>query len=231
MTQSPDIVHQQPVPEAVYKWLNAAILAGEFVPGQMLRQESIAKRLGVSRVPLREALQRLESEGQVVLHPHRGFAVASLDIEEIEEIFQLRIMLEERAAYHSTRARTAEHVAKLRQLLKRMDGINSDDREQVAEWCRLNSEFHDILLSAGKHRHISRVAKSLRNTVEPYIRLEVTLTRGAAGAQEEHAQMVEAFARGDAYTVAKLSREHCEHTAARLIEGLKKRQAAQANPT
>ena len=221
-----ELLDPVPVPEAVYKWLHAAILAGEFVPGQMLRQETLAKRLGVSRVPLREALQRLESEGQVVLHPRRGFAVASLDQEEIEEIFQLRILLEERAAYHSTRARTAEHVSQLRDLLEKMDARKSGNREQLAEWCRYNSDFHDILLCAGKHRHISRVARSLRNTVEPYIRLEVALTGGVEGAQEEHTLIVEAFARGDAYTVAKLCREHCEHTAKRLIEGLKARHSA-----
>jgi len=221
-----DPVQHLPVPDAVYKWLHAAILAGEFVPGQMLRQEILAKRLGVSRVPLREALQRLESEGQVILHPRRGFAVASLDLEEIEEIFQLRILLEERAAYHSTRARTASHTAQLYELLKKMDDRTSGDREKLAEWCRYNSDFHDILLCAGKHRHISRVARSLRNTVEPYIRLEVALTGNVEGAQAEHTRIFDAFSRGDAYTVAKLCREHCEHTANRLIEGLKARQAA-----
>lgn len=223
MTSPSALVHQ-PVPDAVYKWLRAAILAGEFAPGQMLRQEALAKRLGVSRVPLREALQRLESEGQVVLHPHRGFAVASLDAEEIEEIFHLRILIEERAAYQSTRTRTAAHVELLRQLLARMKDLVSDDPQQIAEWCSLNTDFHDVLLGAGKHRHLARIAKSLRNTVEPYIRLEVAMTRSVEGAQREHERIVEAFARGDAYVVAKLCREHCEHTAERLLSGLKKQE-------
>lgn len=149
----------KPLPEVVYKWLHAAILDGEFAPGQMLRQDSLARRLGVSRVPLREALQRLEGEGQVVLHPRRGYAVVSLDLEEIEEIFRLRVLLDERAAYHSTLARTPEHIAELRRLLERMESVDPDDEEQVAMWSRLNSDFHDILLSAGKHRHLARVAK------------------------------------------------------------------------
>ena len=218
----PGTAHQ-PLPEAIYQWLHEAIQEGRLAPGQMLRQEELAKQLGVSRVPLREALQRLEGAGQVVLHPRRGYAVLSLDYEEIEEIFQLRMLLDERAAYQSTLARTPERVAELRQLLEQMRANEGDDEEQVATWLRLNSKFHDILLSAGKHRHLARVAKSLRDTVQPYIRMEVAITRGIKDAHAEHVALVDAFARGDAYMVARITREHCEHTAQRLIEGLKKK--------
>src|SRR5882757_6249026 len=91
-------VRQLPLPETIQRQIKAAIVTGVLVPGQMLRQEELAQRLGASRAPLREALSRLEAEGLVVLLPRRGYAVISLDRDEIAELFDLRIVLEERLA-------------------------------------------------------------------------------------------------------------------------------------
>src|SRR5581483_6225390 len=81
------------LPQAIYLALREAILAGRYQPGEALRQESLAKEFEASRVPVREALNRLEAEGIVILRPRRGFVVASLDVGEIEEIFELRMVL------------------------------------------------------------------------------------------------------------------------------------------
>ena len=79
--------------QAAHKWLREMILSGELPAGQALRQEEIARRLGISRLPIREALNRLATEGLVELKPRRGFYVASLNIDEIEDIFEMRAML------------------------------------------------------------------------------------------------------------------------------------------
>jgi DNA-binding GntR family transcriptional regulator len=210
------------LPETVYRELREAILNGIFRPGQMLRQEEIAKRLGVSRAPLREALPRLEAEGIVVLHPRRGYAVASLDPAEIAEIFELRTLVEERAAYLATLQRTDADVAPLRELVARMGEIQPGDPEQIARWADLNFQFHDNLFAPSGRRHYLRVAGSLRASVEPYIRVELGITGEMEEAQGEHEQLLEAFAAGDAERVARLSREHCEHTLARLLAGLRR---------
>src|SRR5271170_4372352 len=91
------------LPEAVYQQLKAAILTGVFRPGQTLRQEDVAKQLGVSRGPLREALPKLEAEGMIISMPHRGCAVVSLAPSEIAEIFELRAMLESSLAKAAAR--------------------------------------------------------------------------------------------------------------------------------
>src|SRR6185295_3344140 len=78
--------------QAAHKWLREMILSGELPAGQALRQEEIARRLGISRLPIREALNRLATEGLVELKPRRGFYVASLNIDEIEDIFEMRSM-------------------------------------------------------------------------------------------------------------------------------------------
>ena len=78
--------------------LRRAIIAGEFLPGQPLRQNTLAERFGVSRVPVREAFKVLESEGQVVYEPHRGHKVASLSLTDLLEVYRLRQLLESEAA-------------------------------------------------------------------------------------------------------------------------------------
>src|SRR6266436_3427762 len=96
------------IPEVVHAHLKTGILSGTFVPGQALKQEEIACRLGVSRAPVREALNQLERERLVVLRPRRCYLVASLDPTEVEEIFHIMMMLEEYAARLATQRRTAK---------------------------------------------------------------------------------------------------------------------------
>ena len=74
------------LPEATYSWLREGIQSGALPPGSELRQERIAKKFGISRVPIREAMSRLQAEGLVELRPRRGFAVKSLDVAQIVEI-------------------------------------------------------------------------------------------------------------------------------------------------
>jgi DNA-binding GntR family transcriptional regulator len=211
------------LPETVYRELRRAILNGVFRPSQILRQEELAKRFGVSRAPLREALPRLEAEGMVVLHPRRGYAVVSLDSEEILEIFELRMLIEERAAYLATLHRTEADVAGLRELLAEMAAIHPSDPGQIARWAELNFKFHDDLFAPSGRRHFRRVVGGLRAAVEPYIRVEVGITGALDEAHGEHERILEAFAAGDADRVARFSREHCEHTARRLLKGLERR--------
>lgn len=96
-------VNVSSVLEVAYHQLRESIMAGQFLPGDHVRQEDIARRLGISRGPAREALNRLVAEGMVKLLPRRGYVVESLDPEEVEDIFDLRIMLEERAGYLATK--------------------------------------------------------------------------------------------------------------------------------
>src|SRR5271168_2238460 len=113
--------HAVSLPEAVYRSVRDAILNGVFAPGQMLRQEEVAARLGVSRSPLREALPRLEAEGMVVLHPRRGYAVISLDPTEIAELFDLRILLEAELARHAVERRQPHDVERVRTIVAEMN--------------------------------------------------------------------------------------------------------------
>jgi DNA-binding GntR family transcriptional regulator len=197
------------------------ILSGAYRPGQSLRQEEIANELDVSRAPVREALSLLEREQLVELRPRRGFIVASLGIDEIEEIFHLRMIVEEYAARLATQRRTPADVATLRSLVEAMDRLLLDSPDNIAKWANLNGEFHTAFYRASGQRHLFHITGNLRNAVEQYVRLDTLIAQSRGSAQKDHRDILEAFEAGDAERAARLSRAHCQHTCERLIESLR----------
>jgi len=198
-----------------------AILAGRFPPGEALRQENLAKEFEASRVPVREALNRLEAEGLVVLRPRRGYVVASLDLDEVIEIFQLRMMLEEHAGFLATEKRTQDDVSDLRKILDSLEETHIENATDIATWASCNRQFHTRLFESSRRRHVCNVTNMLRDKVERYVRVEVSMTGELHLAQAQHREIFKAFAAGDAARVGLLSRQHCESTAERLVAGLR----------
>jgi DNA-binding GntR family transcriptional regulator len=212
------------LPQAIYLALREKILTGGYQLGEALRQESLAKEFEASRVPVREALNRLEAEGLVILRPRRGFVVASLDIAEVAEIFDLRMVLEEHAGGVATKTRTPEDVAEVKKILDVLEVIDIDDPTNIAKWAAYNRMFHSRLFESSRRKHLCNIANTLRDKVERYVRVEVSMTGHLDRAQAEHRKIFKAFADGDAARVSRLSREHCESTADRLIGALKARE-------
>ena len=203
--------------------LRDGILKGSFPPGSVLRQEELARRFGASRVPLREAMTRLEAEGLLVLRPRRGYAVLSLDPAEIREIFELRAVVEEHLAGFAAELRTKKDLSGVLHALRRMEQIAAKAPHDAGKWLDANSAFHAALLGAAHQRHAGRFAGMLRDQVEPYIRIEIDLTRETMQAEAEHRQMFQALEEAKAPLLRRLCRQHCENTAARLIAALEAR--------
>lgn len=210
------------MPERVYRGLRDAILNGTFVPGQMLRQEEVAVQLGVSRSPLREALPRLEAEGLVVLHPRRGYAVATINPKDVLEAFDLRILLETELGRRAISVRTAEDVALVQRIVNDMamlaDHAETADRSR---WFGLNAEFHAALLAPADCPHHLRALHTTRGVIEAYVRAEVGFTGDLVHAQREHGLLADAFAEGDVQSFLDLIRVHSIHTRDRLLAGLR----------
>jgi len=204
--------------EIAYHEVRDAILSGALVAGQPLGQEEIASRIGTSRVPLREALQRLEAEGLVVLRPRRGYIVTSLDPEEIKDIFDIRMMLEERAGYLATQRASGNDIAAVQKLLRAMDGISISNAAQASDFAERNRAFHERLYASSGRAHLCRLLKTLRANVERYIRIGAQIAGDLSRVRREHQQIFDAFKRRDARTVGRLCREHCEHTCERLVK-------------
>jgi len=215
------------LPDIVYQNLRRKILNGALKPGQRLRQEELSRELDVSRVPLREAMTRLASDGLVVLNPRRGYAVTSLRSSEILEIFELRAVVEEHAGYCAAYARSEQDVAEVERILIASEASNLGSGNSMENWTQLNYQFHARIIASTRREHLLKFATQLRDTVEPYIRVETSMTGDVEEAQRDHRRLFEAYRDGDAAELARLSREHVEKTARRLLRGLRQRQSSQ----
>ena len=206
--------------EFVYAQLRDAIFKGDLSPNQKVQQEEIAERLGTSRVPVREALKQLEGEGLVTLRPRRGFVVSSLDPATIEEVFDIRVMLEARAAYLGTLKRTDEDVAFVRLLFEKMQELVTSSTVDVDKFAQTNREFHlAIARPSGRSLHL-RMLSVLRNQVEHYVRLSTAIATTLSRANSEHSAIFDAFASGDADKAGQLTRRHVEDVCERLLREL-----------
>ncbi len=210
------LIETQPLPEIIYSWLRERILNGGLAPGLVLRQESLAKRFGVSRVPIREAMSRLQAEGLITLRPRRGFAVTSLNRNEIVEVFELRMVVEEHAVSVATRLRDAADVAEVGSILAEMEALDPKSPAYLSTWAAANRKFHARLVSSARRQRLTDTVLNLSDTVEPYIRIESHFTGEVHDAEHEHRAIFEAFRAGDVETAGRLSREHCESTMRRL---------------
>jgi DNA-binding GntR family transcriptional regulator len=209
-----------PASIVIYSWLRQSILDGSFAPGALLRQEALAKRFEVSRVPVREAMSRLLADGLIVLRPRRGFAVVSLDRAEIAEIFELRMVVEEHALTVATRSRTPDDVDAAAAILDGMDAMDPHHPNYFTAWSQANREFHERLIASARRQRLNEISRNLRDAVEPYILLESHITGQFDDAAKEHRALLSAFREGHSMEAGWLSRQHCQNTMERLLAGL-----------
>src|SRR3954453_3330710 len=134
----------EPMAQLVARRLHERIVDGTLPPGAPIRQEAVAKEFGVSRLPVREALRQLESEGVVVLRPHSGARVAVLDFEECLSIYKIRERLEPLAFRESIGRLSGEQLAEVARRADEMPALIGDQ----AAWLAADRAFH-LALYAG----------------------------------------------------------------------------------
>lgn len=209
------------LPEMVYSHIRDRILDGTYTAGAPLRQEEIAKTLDVSRVPVREALTRLESEGLVVLRPRRGYAVVALSADEIRDIADICERLEALAAIEATRRRTPADVAALEAVLGEMDRLGTlargGDQAAQAAWVERHREFHTRLFAVSGRKSLCRLLAQARDQLEPFIRIELNLNDYLTQAPAEHRRILDQFRLGSAEEVGRLCAEHIRKSCDRLV--------------
>jgi DNA-binding GntR family transcriptional regulator len=193
---------------AVAENLRHRILDGDFKAGFPLRQDALANEFGVSRIPIREALMQLEAEGLVKIHPHRGAIVSELSTEEVQELFELRSLLEPRLLKASARHLTHNDYEKLNHILQEYSAELRANH--VRRWGELNTEFHMLLYRhAGKPRALAIVANLLQEC-DRHTRLQLSLTDGMKRAETEHAELLRLCESGRITDACSLLEMHIE---------------------
>jgi DNA-binding GntR family transcriptional regulator len=191
------------LPDTIYDSVRGRILSGELAPGRPVRQDALAGSLGVSKIPVREALARLQSDGLILCHPRRGFEVPPLTAEEAEEIFDLRLQIEPAAAALGCRQADDGDRQMAYTAMATLDAAVREGSEGVSD---RNRDFHLSLVRPSGRPLTTSLVERLHAMAERYVRAHLAPEGRAQRARREHAELLEAWMLGRADEVeARLS--------------------------
>jgi DNA-binding GntR family transcriptional regulator len=197
--------------DLAYAQLRERILSGALVPGERIDQDAEARRLDASRMPVREAIRRLESEGLVEVIRHHGAVVRPLSVEDLDDLYVLRISLEGVAGRFGTEKLTDDGLAQMRSLLPAMEEIVM--REDAQAWLESDWQFHSTLYEAAGHRRLLNIILTLREEVGRYRRIALAEREELEISLKGHREILAACARKDGREVEReiqetLARSH-----------------------
>ncbi|REL30372.1 GntR family transcriptional regulator [Thalassotalea euphylliae] len=171
--------------QLVVETIREKILSGEITAGQPLRQAALAEELNVSRIPVREALLQLEAEGLVAFEPHKGATATELNVDQVDELFELRAMLEADLLAASIPNLSEEDLREAKVLLDKLE--NALGKENAANtWSQLNSDYHNCLYSAADRPQTQDLVDTLNKNADRYIRMHLLWAGGISKAESEH---------------------------------------------
>ncbi len=182
--------------QQVLESLRRGLVSGALRPGQRVTQEDVALHLGVSVAPVREALRVLEQEGQLVYRPRRGYVVTELRIADLEEIYELRRVLEERLARLALPDLDDETLTRVRAAARECEvaGESGDVAHQLAA----NRRFHFALLEGAEQPHTMRMIRLLWDSTESYRASYYNSPAERRRAAKAHKRIIAAVAARDA---------------------------------
>jgi DNA-binding GntR family transcriptional regulator len=204
------------------------ILRGHYPEGEPLRQDAIGAELGVSRIPVREALRQLEAEGLVTFNPHRGAVVSTLSLKQIRELFELRAEIEGDLIRRAVPHMTAEDHARAADILDAYDLALHNG--QVPVWGALNWQFHSTLYAPADRELTMSMVHKLHQHSDRYLRMQLALTHGETRARHEHRAIAVAARKGDVVKAQRLLREHILGAGRALVSFLEHERAQRGQP-
>lgn len=213
-----EIAHDGPSEAVAADFVRIAIMRGIYRPGERLNQGEIADVLGMTRIPVRAGLRQLEAESLVALERNRGARVTTLSIDEIEEIYDLRMVVECHALQYVARGLADDPVAleELRRLADRLDDPSGDNTEWVAH----HQRFYWAVFEAANREHTFRLVRALRARVVGYVAI-----RRVIRPHPGHRQLVEHLAAGNVDVAQRWHRAHLTAVKDRLRLALEGRRA------
>jgi DNA-binding GntR family transcriptional regulator len=192
--------------------LRSAILGGTLAGGTRLRQAELAAQLNVSITPVREALRDLATEGLVEFDPHRGSRVRSFDLAEVQELYQLRMLLEPVMVRRVMAGVTTEQLDRADALRQRMEVT-----ENLSTWSELNRDFHAIFSEGDKNSRLAQILSGLRDSASAYVALSLANSPDRIEESNvEHALLVRLYRQSDVEGVVELTVQHLRTTIATI---------------
>lgn len=205
---NPPLLAHRTLSSAIVEELRRSILAGARPAGSQLRQDALAAEFGVSRIPIREALFQLEAEGLVRIEPHKGALVAGFALDEIDDVFDLRVLLEPRLLRGSVpRLQPADYdeVAGLDEAF-----AEAIARKDVARWGELNARLHLALYGRAALPRTLAIVQTLLQSSDRYTRVQMNRDDALARAQREHRKLITLCRAGRTDEACAYLAEHIE---------------------
>lgn len=214
MAQKRAVVRQS-LPDVIVADLRNRILSGDLEEGALIRQELLAEEYDVSRMPVREALKRLDSEGLVVFQNNRGATVTKHSLDEIAEIFDVRILLEVDLFQRSIPNMTEAHFAECEAILEAMDA--SYRAGDIADWGPLNAAYHGKLYAAAG-RHLTEVLlKRVTLQANRYVSMHIDKLNKRENASHDHHALLELARQRDISEATSRLKHHLINTKHQVI--------------
>lgn len=194
----------------VLSQLRRQIVTGELRPGKPIRQNALAEKLGVSRVPLREALKILEGEGRVIYEPHRGYNVAELSLDGLLEIYRIRHLLESEAARVAVERLTTED---LEQIVRAQEEVErAAEHGDLVRMTATNRDFHFALFNASGMPRLVRLTSLMWDATDAYRSIYYDNEHHRERVLNEHREIVSALQSRDIVRLLKVLDDHRENT-------------------
>lgn len=198
-----------PLTELVVSALRGRILDGSVPPGERLVEGRLSDELGVSRMPVREALRKLAAEGLVTIEPRRGATVTSFSPQQVRELVEVRATLEGLNAKLAAKRHDPAQIAELERILE--EGTRLADSDDVATTTLMNQRFHDALGNIAANSVLRDIMRSLRDRTA-LLFAPINRVRGKQN-WEEHAAILRAVIKGDAELASLLATRHVYNAA------------------
>jgi DNA-binding GntR family transcriptional regulator len=206
----------EPFGQQLHEVLEEAIIDGRIPPGERLHAEEMAAHFGVSRIPVREALRTLQASGWVEARPRRGVFVPVRTRRELDQLFELRLILEVEAARMAADRRTPEDLKALDQTVAQ--GLAAIRRGDISHLSLLNQQFHTAIAEATHNEILARVCHALGSRVRWYY--AAVLPERGQPSLGEHQEFVEAIRDRDSTLAANIARHHIETTRTSALNAL-----------
>jgi DNA-binding GntR family transcriptional regulator len=194
--------------QKAYDTIRSSIASGDYPGGTHLRAADLGAQIGVSRTPVREALRRLHAEGLVEIHVHRGAFVIDITPDDIDEVFDLRSVLESHAAYLAARRLQPGDIDRLGAATDRMEACVAGAARDLAGLTRANDEFHRTIIAAAANRRLAAMTAGVVQISWVARTFSIYSDGDLARSVSHHREMIEAFRIGDADWAASVMRSH-----------------------
>jgi DNA-binding GntR family transcriptional regulator len=219
--------HSRTLAGAASEAIRDQILGWRYPPGTRIDQVDLARQLGISLVPLREALRKLAAEGLVQIVPHRGVFVCQISRDELKDLYSVRIILEGIATRVAVPRVTDECIARLTRLLSKME--HETPKEQYTDLLLLNREFHFTVYSASGRAFLCELIADLWEKSERYRAFYVHLPGRSLQALKEHKEVLHALRCRQANKAVRAVRNDIRQTMTDLLSVFEKGHKIEAN--